>query len=170
MTTNHVSEINPGFTKYKLRKRTHEAGYDSMLAAMAFIKLAGNLQRNPAMFTQKVQQPTILAGPHMPPSLFASVMQPLDRRGSPNSEFSNFFYLESETPPEKDEKYIADQGTSLDDTGDRQIISLASRGFLVPRLGTVFWAIYGNKLRVFGTQERMIQVEPQPKVELLVDV
>lgn len=138
---------------------------------MAFIKLAGNIQRTPAIFTPKVrQQPTLLSGPKTPPSLFASVMKQLERRGSPNSEFSNFFDLESEISPMLDEEYIAELGTSLDDTGDRQITSLANKGYLVPRLGTVFWAIYGNKLRVFGTQEKMIQVNHQPKVELLVEV
>lgn len=142
-----------------------------MLTAMAFIKLAGNIQRTPALFARKGrQQPTIMSGLTTPPSLFASVMKQFERRGSRISESGNFFDMESESPPMLDEEYIAEPCTSLADTGDRQITSLANRGYLVPRLGTVFWAIYGNRLRVFGTQERMIQLKPQPKVELLVEV
>jgi poly(A)-specific ribonuclease len=166
---NHVAEIDPRFTKYKYRKSTHEAGYDSMLAAMAFIKLAGNIQRNPALFTRKGgQQPTVISGLRTSPSLFAGIMKELERRASPNKEFSNFFDTESESPPTVDEEYTA--FTSLADTGDRQITCLANRGYLVPRLGTVFWAHYGDRLRVFGTQEKMIQLKPQPKVDVLVEL
>lgn len=49
-----------------------------MLAAMAFIKLAGNIQRTPAIITDKFQQQSrILSGPQTPASMFVSVMQQL---------------------------------------------------------------------------------------------
>lgn len=34
-------------------------------------------------------------------------------------------------------------------------VAMARNGELIPRLGAKFWKVFGNKLRVFGTQERM---------------
>ncbi|KAJ6118456.1 Ribonuclease CAF1 [Penicillium samsonianum] len=161
-------EIDPRFAKYKFRKRTHEAGYDSMLAAMAFIKLAGDIQRSPS-------QPTVKPGPqtNTAPSLVASIMaQPSNSQNYPKSEFSNFFDVDTETIPTIQPSQIARAGTSLADTGSGRITRLVNQGKLLPRLGDTFWHTYGNILRVFGTQERMVQLrrEPPKQEELLVEV
>ncbi|KAJ5479757.1 hypothetical protein N7530_005266 [Penicillium desertorum] len=161
-------EIDPRFGKYKFRRRTHEAGYDSMLAAMAFIKLAGDIQRSPS-------QPTVKPGPQttMAPSLVAGIMaQPSSSYIDPRSEFSNFFDVDTETIPTIQPAQIARAGTSLADTGSGRIARLVNQGKLLPRLGDAFWDTYGNILRVFGTQERMVQLgrEVPKQEELLVEV
>ncbi|KAJ5783064.1 hypothetical protein N7457_004838 [Penicillium paradoxum] len=163
-------EIDPGFSKYKFRKSTHEAGYDSMLAAMAFIKLAGNIQRGAsipfgkAKTSAKAKTQTTAAS-----SLVASVMTQSSKENGPKKEFSDFFDLEDEILPKIKEAQIAQPGISLTDTGSERITRLVSQGILLPRLGDPFWNVYGNKLRVFGTQERVIQLgEEIPKEEELL--
>lgn len=139
-----------------------------MLAAMAFIKLAGDIQRSPS-------QPTVKPGPqtNTAPSLVASIMaQPSNSQNYPKSEFSNFFDVDTETIPTIQPSQIARAGTSLADTGSGRITRLVNQGKLLPRLGDTFWHTYGNILRVFGTQERMVQLgrEPPKQEELLVEV
>ncbi|CAI7585788.1 unnamed protein product [Penicillium palitans] len=160
-------EIDPRFTKYKFRNRNHEAGYDSMLTAMAFIKLAGDIQRSPS-------QPTVQTRPQTTtgPSLVAGIMaQPSNQPASKN-EFSNFFDVDTETIPMIQPAQIAPPGTSLADTGSGRIARLVNQGKLLPRLGDVFWDTYANILRVFGTQERMVQLGKElPKQEdLLLEI
>lgn len=65
------------------------------------------------------------------------------------------------------EKVVQDNGGK--DAGEVTRISLtphdapetqkkADEGRLIPRLGAQFWDIYGNKLRVFGTNERVCHI------------
>ncbi|CAG8903509.1 unnamed protein product [Penicillium egyptiacum] len=156
-------EIDPRFAKYKFRKRSHEAGYDSMLAAMAFIKLAGDIHRSPSQPTVKPGLQTATA-----PSLVAGVMAQPSSHPNPKGEFSNFFDVDTETIPTIQPAQIARAGTSLADTGSGRIARLVNQGKLLPRLGDAFWDTYANILRVFGTQERMVQLGKQE--ELLVEV
>ncbi|KAL3473972.1 CAF1 family ribonuclease [Aspergillus californicus] len=39
-------------------------------------------------------------------------------------------------------------------------IRMANKGHLIPRVGSQFWTVYGNRLRVFGTHERVCQIGP----------
>ncbi|CAG7954199.1 unnamed protein product [Penicillium olsonii] len=168
-------EIDTRFTKYRTRRCAHEAGYDSLLTALAFIKLAGNLQRNPAICSSVEEMHSEKSR-----SLFAIAMQQLDRQIlSAKSESHDFLEQGRDVIPTIDEGQIAVPGRSWEDNGDRQITSLANRGRLVPRLGTIFWANYGNKLRVFGTQEGIIRVVDRQvkeeeakeiKVGILIDI
>ncbi|KXG52724.1 uncharacterized protein PGRI_079800 [Penicillium griseofulvum] len=160
-------EIDAHFSKYKFRKRTHEAGYDSMLAAMAFIKLAGEIQRNPS-------QPTVKPRSHTPttPSLVAGIMAQPSNQTVPGSEFSNFFDVDTETIPMIQPAQIARAGMSLADTGSERVARLVNEGKLLPRLGDPFWDTYGNILRVFGTQERKVQLGKQvlQQEDLLLEI
>lgn len=132
-----------------------------MLAAMAFIKLAGNIQRIK-------RRPTTTA-----PSLVAGIMaQPSNNQAVTKKEFNNFFDVDTETIPLIQAAQIAQAGTSLADTGSGRIARLVDQGKLLPRLGDAFWDTYGNILRVFGTQERMVQLgrEVPKQEELLVEI
>lgn len=42
--------------------------------------------------------------------------------------------------------------------GPNGVMRMVDRGELIPRYGTAFWKVYGNKLRVFGTEERVCSV------------
>ncbi|KAJ5770224.1 uncharacterized protein N7511_002275 [Penicillium nucicola] len=117
-------ELDPRFTKYRWRAISHEAGYDSMICAMAFIKLAGQIQRGDS-----------IPSPPKSPDIE-------DEEASPVVEASDHVSLP----------------TTLADTGCPEIHALADKGVLLPRLGSKFWEDYGNRLRVFGTMERMVRV------------
>jgi poly(A)-specific ribonuclease len=164
---NHLPEIDPRFNKYKFRKSTHEAGYDSMLAAMAFIKLAGNIRRGGSEPLAKASPPKTTA-----PSLVAGVMASPSNQSTPRCEFSNFFDTENELIPTIPAVHIAESGTSLADPGSEHITCLVNQSILLPRLGDTFWDVYGNILRVFGTQERVVKLGEVPKKmeELLLEL
>lgn len=48
------------------------------------------------------------------------------------------------------------------DTEADKIMEKVNRGELIPRFGSEFWGIYGNKLRVFGTEERVCDIGERP--------
>lgn len=48
------------------------------------------------------------------------------------------------------------------DTNADQIMAKVNRGQLIPRFESEFWRIYGNKLRVFGTEERVCDLGQRP--------
>lgn len=50
---------------------------------------------------------------------------------------------------------INDRRLSLGPTDSVEVMQKAVNGELIPRLGAEFWKVYGNKLRVFGTLERV---------------
>jgi poly(A)-specific ribonuclease len=50
---------------------------------------------------------------------------------------------------------IDDRRLSLGPTDSVEVMQKAASGELIPRLGAEFWKVYGNKLRVFGTLERV---------------
>lgn len=137
-----------------------------MLTAMAFIKLAGNIQRGVLKPFPKSQPQMTIA-----PNLVAGVMVQLSNQSGPKKEFSDFFDLDNEILPTVKLAQIAQPGTSLADTGSERIARLVNQGVLLPRLGDAFWDAYGNMLRVFGTQERVIELGKEvPEVELLVEL
>lgn len=50
---------------------------------------------------------------------------------------------------------IDDRRLSLGPSDSVEVMQKAANGELIPRLGAEFWKVYGNKLRVFGTLERV---------------
>ena len=61
-------------------------------------------------------------------------------------------------------------GSPLEETGSADVAQKVCNGELIPRLGNEFWNIYGNRLRVFGTKERVLQLGVQKKEELLMEL
>ena len=115
-----------------------------MISAMAFIKLAGQIQRGPlATPTQCTLRPK----PRISNSL---------EKLAAKSEFNDLFNMDTETFPVVQTSDIVQIPTSLADTGCPKILLMANKGVLLPRLGSKFWEDYGNRLRVFGTVERMV--------------
>ena len=117
-----------------------------MISAMAFIKLAGQIQRGPlATLTQCTLRPK----PRISDSL---------EKQAANSEFSDLFNMDTETFPVVQTSHLVQIPKSLADTGCPEILLMANTGVLLPRLGSKFWRDYGNRLRVFGTVERMVRL------------
>lgn len=46
----------------------------------------------------------------------------------------------------------------LSETGSSFVAEMVRRGRLIPRLDSEFWKVYGNKLRVFGTDTQVMQL------------
>ncbi|KAJ5120704.1 uncharacterized protein N7515_010092 [Penicillium bovifimosum] len=182
-------EIDPRFSKYHFQKSAHEAGYDSLLTAMVFIKLAGIIRGGGSGIFAKDSP-----GETTAPSLAASVMATPGNATS-RSEFNDFFDTENELFDTENELFdtedelfdienelfgtesellppipaddIAESGTSLAD-GSELMTFLVNWGILLPRQGDSFWGVYGNKLRVFGTQERIVKLGEVPVEEDLL--
>ena len=142
-------------SKYVYKSSNHEAGYDSMLAAVAFIRLAPMLQKG-----QKVQANT--KGTLEQIEVGISCLRPVDVDGifateqsaSIRNNFLDFFDLENEGSIEGP----CGPNLVLADTGSAQVAAKASRGELVPRLGSRFWQDYSNRLRLFGTLDKMLRL------------
>lgn len=127
--TDPCAGIDPLHPKYTHQQIYHEAGYDSMLTAMVFIKLSAKL--------------CVGASPKHPRDIQPS--RTLWKARAAN--YSTF--AASHSQPTR-------AGRSLADTGSAEIAYKVRHGQLVPRLGSEFWEVYGNKLRVFGTEERVL--------------
>lgn len=46
----------------------------------------------------------------------------------------------------------------LSQTGSSFLHEMVRGGRLIPRLDSEFWKVYGNKLRVFGTETQVMQL------------
>jgi poly(A)-specific ribonuclease len=117
-----------------------------MISAMAFIKLAGQIQCG----LNTPIQCTVQLKPGTSDSL---------AKEAAKSEFSNLFNMDTETFPVVRASHLVAVPESLADTGCPKILLMTNKGVLIPRLGSKFWEDYGNRLRVFGTVERMVRVE-----------
>jgi poly(A)-specific ribonuclease len=117
-----------------------------MISAMAFIKLAGQIQRGPLATPT---QCTLRPNPRISDSLEKQAVK---------SEFSDLFNMDTETFPVVQTSHLVQIPKSLADTGCPKILLMANKGVLLPRLGSKFWGDYGNRLRVFGTVERMVRL------------
>lgn len=153
--------------KYNTQQVAHEAGYDSLLTAQVFIKLSsqlcGGTSKPPGSVHDQAAQhvPSIDHGRSTLTRAESSHATVLSTHGSTNThrtqvatgshkatnvgDRTRFDVLEVEDPvdfPEPSEP-------------SDQTMQAANYGGLIPRLGSAFWGIYGNKLRVFGTEERV---------------
>jgi poly(A)-specific ribonuclease len=170
-------------TKYNTQQVVHEAGYDSLLTARAFIKLSSQLReggtskRANAVHGQTAQ--------HIPNSIVHGRPSELTRVESSQATdlpIGNTNRHPDQTATESHKpaanvghrtKYDALWEDPIDtpDTsmhpeevkmplqaGPKEIMRMVDRGELIPRFGTAFWKVYGNKLRVFGTEERVCSV------------
>ncbi|KAJ5714761.1 uncharacterized protein N7483_011942 [Penicillium malachiteum] len=147
--------IDPSHSKYFFRQTCHEAGYDSMMAAFAFIKLSSQLQRGKVEFssTAKTDDITFTMAKEMPLAKQVAEQMEKDRIAAEDDsddliELSDSGSGQSGQGPPRP--------PPLTETECPDVTSKVSQGQLIPRLGSEFWQIYGNKLRVFGTVERAV--------------
>lgn len=137
--------MHPHHIKYSLRGAEHEAGYDSMMTARVFIKLSSQLRRG--RFTVYVGPSPY---PPQPDVNYGFMSNSDDAEDTPDADgLSTIFDL---LRLEKtNDTFI----TSIPAGIPAKTIGMAHNGELIPRLGAKFWKVFGNKLRVFGTEERM---------------
>ncbi|KAL1965715.1 hypothetical protein VTN77DRAFT_5215 [Rasamsonia byssochlamydoides] len=155
--------VDPHHSKYEHKELFHEAGYDSLLTAKVFIKLSAQLHKptHKAIDTE---------GPHLNISTALGEVKEEKKVQPPTREEpaqipkaqSRFahrtkFDLLTHTVETVDSDETEDGSSSdLSSTeGDGDIVRKIDKGELIPRFQSTFWKIYGNKLRVFGTEERV---------------
>ncbi|KAJ5690675.1 hypothetical protein N7462_005067 [Penicillium macrosclerotiorum] len=162
-------DIDTIHSKYLYKTSIHEAGYDSMLAAIAFIKLSAQLSsgaehgKMPKGKRGRLEDMEIGLVNNPTPAAAVRELFPNCRPRMSNSSrnrFQDFFDTEDEgentSPPTPRTQNLSRM--VLEDNGSDEIASMIRHGLLVPRLGTEFWEVYGNRLRVFGTAEKVIRL------------
>ncbi|KAL2797528.1 ribonuclease H-like domain-containing protein [Aspergillus keveii] len=138
-----MMSIHPHFARYNTQKTEHEAGYDSLLTAQVFIKLSAQLNG----MDQVEIAPTL----HVNKPPHTTVYHDLNNR---------FSQLQIEVLSEGSSGSAATSGSGGSGISLKNNIANGIRNSnkksLIPRPGSQFWTVYGNKLRVFGTVERRV--------------
>lgn len=160
LLTNSV-EIDSLYSKYFCKRSAHEAGYDSMLTAIAFLKLSthledGKLPKGTRGRLEDIAYRLVTPTTTVVQDLFPSI---------PQDPFREFFNTEDE---EKEQQQAEELGLetaalSIAYTGSKSDNDKVRQKLLIPRLGSKFWLEYGNKLRVFGTTEKTAYFGPIEK-------
>lgn len=170
------SEIHPHHSKYNNRKIEHEAGYDSLLTAQIFVKLSAQLRDGGiSKHTVEKGEYTVSSGgpdltvPHtkrrsgaVPPEPKPAGQRTQKQYAKVRGLRTRFDLLEVQEPDEVTEHSPEEAKVSLQDDGSEEIALKVKRGELIPRLDAEFWKVYGNRLRVFGTVERVCIISREP--------
>ncbi|CEJ58131.1 hypothetical protein PMG11_06801 [Penicillium brasilianum] len=158
-------EIDSLHSKYLYRGFAHEAGYDSMLTAIAFLKLATHLEGGKVPRGKRGRLEDISYGLATPTTTLVEDLFPT----FPKNGFQEFFDTEQEKGEEQQAKeHVLKHVLAF--TQSKKINDKVQHGILIPRLGTSFWRGYGNKLRVFGATEKTVHFGPVEKTTCLKPV
>lgn len=154
-------------TKYAYQRSTHEAGYDSMLTAVLFIRLSAYLHKTGKLpWGHRGQLNEMAIGLTSAPSLGVRCLFPANDSSPDSKEANNLGAGGKDDGEDQDaplQKPLPVPLPVLSDTGSESIAELIRHGILVPRLGSAFWQTYGNKLRVFGTETQVMQLDGELK-------
>ncbi|KAJ5371279.1 uncharacterized protein N7496_007371 [Penicillium cataractarum] len=150
-------EIDSLHSKYLYRGFAHEAGYDSMLTAIAFLKLATHLDRGKIPKGKRGRLEEISYGLATPTTTPVEDLFPT----LPRNGFQEFFDTEEEGEEQQGKEPVLQH--VLASTQSKKINDKVQHGILIPRLGSSFWRMYGNKLRVFGSAEKTVHFGPVEK-------
>ncbi|KAL5336372.1 ribonuclease H-like domain-containing protein [Aspergillus crustosus] len=134
--------IHPHFARYQIEKIDHEAGYDSLLTAQVFIRLSTQLGKRSQTL------------PDIQPPPTTSQTRQLDL----NNQFSQL-QVDASKGPEDTDSFGSDEVLG-EENSPADAKRKAKKGLLIPRRDFQFWKTYGNKLRVFGSVERVCHIGP----------
>lgn len=132
-----ISGIHHHFARYEVEKINHEAGYDSLLTAQVFIKLSAQLGRYQVGLNENV---TTTKTHHGLNNRFSQLDVGQTSRDLISIESDN------------DSEEVLGEYNHADESRK------ARRGHLIPRPNFQFWKVFGNKLRVFGTTEKICHI------------
>ncbi|KKA22245.1 CAF1 family ribonuclease [Rasamsonia emersonii CBS 393.64] len=169
--------VDPQHSKYESQELFHEAGYDSMLTAKVFIKLSAQLCQEDSGVEVDKHKPTSIKAIDTHEGLHPEISKTPGRKGEkvqehlepPRQEPAKIpkaetrfahrtkFDLLTDTVEtvDSDETEIGRSSDLSSTEEDGDIAQKIKNGELIPRFGSAFWNVYGNKLRVFGTEERV---------------
>ncbi|KAI9930470.1 hypothetical protein MW887_011224 [Aspergillus wentii] len=138
--------------KYKTQRIDHEAGYDSFLTAQVFIKLSAQLRDGG---TSRLPGPAPIER-----GISTASKTPTDQKPERSSHSQHlkdlntrFDLIQVEEDLDALESVPPNAEVSLDSSPE--VTRRVNAGELIPRRGAQFWQVYGNQLRVFGTEERV---------------
>lgn len=182
LTANCYPAIHPQHSKYNTQRVEHEAGYDSLLTAQVFVRLSAQLRDGRELHPDP---PSSADLPHQISHQRAAEWTRSEiHRGSTRQDIpiidshrhhrgqnkhglpqppqadvlgTRFDLLEVEEIIDSLDSNIPidDRRLSLAPSNSPEIMRKVNSGELIPRLSAEFWKVYGNKLRVFGTLERV---------------
>lgn len=151
-----------------------------MLTAQVFAKLSvqlrdGGVSKQPGQSSSVLAQEPQLGHPPQvngnPPAVPKGTVQ-REEKTKPHGYRSGYDILEVQEPEETTEDTPENTKVSLRSEDSEDIASKVRAGELIPRLDAEFWKVYGNKLRVFGTVERVCTIignkAPQTSQQLAV--
>lgn len=147
--------IDPKHTRYQGKGQPHEAGYDSLLTAKNFIKQAVQLPG-----PKSSQLPSKIEPQRNGP---ASVKLTRTQEAViPKTTAAKNSRQEDITTAKPGSRFVHENvfaTLSIDDTDlvtEFNALAVAEPNpELIPSFSSHIWKIYGNKLRVFGTEERV---------------
>ena len=173
------------YTKYNTITAFHEAGFDSFLTAQVAVRLSAKLEREGAYID--VEDSRISAAPTdvtngvanmklTRDSLFQLQKEQKDeangdgieQRGfTPSVPCAQWKRVGDPTlePTSKDDLFEYDP-TDLKHHFTKQDLTIPGG---MPRFGSDFWRVYGNKFRVFGTQEGVCALDDSIESPIVSD-
>lgn len=162
-------EVEEHHGKYTDVEAFHEAGFDSFLTAQIMVKLSAKLERE-GMYKTNVEDAAL-----QKKTKALALTDEAPTNGHVYSDENNFV----PSDPNADWKHGGDpsvgppvpQNRVIKYDNTAQMEAVIEGG--MPKMGGAFWRVYGNKLRVFGTEEGvcvLAPVEQEVEVEAEVEV
>jgi poly(A)-specific ribonuclease len=181
---NPVVRLADGFAAYHDRQVLHEAGYDSWLTAQIFLKLASKLQaglpvREPFISQTQLDNPGLQSSPEIEPASPDVDVGDHEDGGvkldfpllDANQKTANRFHvLRSGSPVRTHQKMQGTEVSLLDSDIEDDLRNSPTLGQQAPSnlanarpkiaifikgVEDKFWGIYANKLRVYGTDSEV---------------
>lgn len=179
---NHRSDYPRDHPRYLNAEKYHEAGFDSFITSKVFLRLTSRLN-TPSQPLPKVPKAPIQEKEEDSKSIIteeegfiealsekkrkakrmaekaaaASVTQSKFSHSNPYDALSRA----SPTPPTSRPASAATQKATVD---PYQVIDGTDSNKLIPQWDNDFWQTYGNKLRVYGTQEEQCDLTAKRKI------
>jgi poly(A)-specific ribonuclease len=152
--------------KYRDVEAFHEAGYDSYLTAQVAVRLSSKLRREGTFSDTVSGEEKRSMTDRMAAMKLAS--EASAQTGFTPSDPSADWKTHGDASLGPHDPYDAIPYDSLSSNGSSRYIApneTLPNGEGMPRFGTEFWKIYGNRLRVFGTAEGLCNLESDAKDE-----
>lgn len=150
-----AAELDSLHSKYWYRKTVHEAGYDSMLTAILFIRLSAHLHTRgqlPRGYRGRLEniafEMTNDPWPGVADLFSDNHSSSISRHSGAGNEHGG---SHGNAPKEEPIRGLSEAGSSF-------ISEMVRCGRLIPRMDSEFFQVYGNKLRVFGTETQVMQL------------
>ena len=168
-----IVDTDPEHTKYNNVEAYHEAGYDSYLTAQVAVRLSAKLEREGAYIDVERRDSQVSV---TSPQDISNRVAKMELGTSPGSDGSVKLNGAAEgfTPSVAGAKWKRSGDPTLGATAKDDLFEYNPRDRKhrhreeqitiaggVPRFGSDFWRVYGNKLRVFGTQEGVCVLDEQ---------